>query len=121
MSDPIYLQLENEKGESTGKLYSGEFKLVKYLTNKERGDVSRYLEFLAKEIDRDTNVLLLYQAVAHLKVHVVEAPSWWKESDHGMKLLDTAPVFAIYGKLIESQKPPEAEAKPSEDQPKPTK
>lgn len=114
----IFIQLEDEKGESTGQSYAGTFRLLRYLTNRQRSEVSRYLELLAKDIDRDTSVLLLLQAVAHLKTHVLEAPQWWTESDHGLNLRDTSPVFALYGKLIEAQKPPESQAEASSDEKK---
>jgi hypothetical protein len=101
----IYLTLDDTVGENTGKTYSGTFKVHKYLTNKERSAVSRFLEVLCKDIERDTNLILLMQAIAHMKIHTLEAPSWWTESENGLNLMDTEPVFKIYSMLLQAQRP----------------
>ncbi len=116
----IYLKLEGVIGEKTGEKYDGDFKLVKYLTNKELGEVSRYLEFLCEGIARDPNIILLYQGVAHLKKHVVEAPKWWTDSENGLNLRDTEPVFNLYEQLVKVQNPKKEEPKEPEAQEKPT-
>ncbi|CAB5221504.1 hypothetical protein UFOVP244_181 [uncultured Caudovirales phage] len=101
----IYLTLENVIGENTGKSYDGTFKVQKYLTNKERSSVSRYLETLCRDIERDTNLILLMQAISHMKVHTAEAPSWWTDSENGLNLMDTEPVFKLYSLLLQAQRP----------------
>ena len=101
----IYLTLELVKGENSEKSYDGTFKLKKYLTNRERGSVTRYLESLCKDIERDSNMIYFYQAVSHLKSHVIDAPRWWSESEEGLNLIDMEPVFALWALLLKAQQP----------------
>lgn len=111
IDNEIFLTLENTKGENSKETYNGTFKMKKYLTNRERGAVTRYLEMLCKDIERDTTIIVFYQAVAHLHTHVIETPKWWKESDGGLNLIDMEPVFALWEQLLTAQKPPKDETK----------
>ena len=107
-NSPVYIKLEEVKGEKTGSLYTGEFTIKKFLTQKERIDATRLAESLARGIERSPADLEYVTMIAHLAFHVISAPAWW--GDKGLDLYDREPAWALSDKLIEVQNPKESQA-----------
>lgn len=89
-------------GEVTGESFKGVFKAVPRLTHRDnlRRDQLRrdLLGAKAEEASVDAvNVALVFSKIL---VHVVEAPSWWKDAGNGTLLLDESPVAAVYDNVI---------------------
>jgi hypothetical protein len=109
-NSPSFVSIEDVKGETTGTVFNGKFKVKPYITNRERSDVARLMDDLANGIITDTSQRVLLSTIAHLSFHVVEAPDWW--GDMGLDLVDQEPIYALSDKVKELQNPAKAEEKP---------
>jgi len=96
-NSPVYIQLENVIGERTGASYSGEFKVKRFLNQRETTDAARLAENFLRGIERNEERLAFLSDLAHLAFHILEAPSWWGEN--GLDLLDKEPVWVLAEKL----------------------
>lgn len=93
-----------EKGEITGKKYDGQF-LVKSLLNF--GD-KHQLELQKTLLQADTRAPTpglrgIAQIIAELGVRVVNAPTWWEQSNGGRSIVDENVVLALYDKVLEQE------------------
>jgi hypothetical protein len=95
----------SEKGENTGRDYSGVFKIKTVLT---RSDV-----FLSDQRRRDVlgpngeTALDALKAEAfmlgQLYVRIVDAPKFWAESNFGLELEDVNVITALFNKCLEAE------------------
>lgn len=111
-NSPVFIRLEDVKGEKTGTSYTGEFKVKKYLNHKESTDATRLAEQLLRGIERSEERIAFLSTLAHLAFHIIEAPDWW--GDNGLDLLDKEPVWVLAEKLSLVQQPPKEEKEEKE-------
>jgi len=88
----------NVKGEVTGEDFKGVFKAVPRLSHRDnlRRDQLRRDLLGGKPEDASPDAMNVSLVFSKIWVHLVEAPSWWKDSGNGVNLLDEAPVAAVY-------------------------
>ena len=85
-------------GEVTGETFKGVFKAVPRLSHRDnlRRDQLRRDLLGGKPEDASPDAMNVSLVFSKIWVHLVEAPSWWKDSGNGVNLLDEAPVAAVY-------------------------
>lgn len=88
----------NVKGEVTGEDFKGVFKAVPRLSHRDnlRRDQLRRDLLGGKPEDASPDAMNVSLVFSKIWVHLVEAPSWWKDSGNGVNLLDESPVAAVY-------------------------
>ena len=106
-NDPVYINLDPITGEVTGNVYTGSFKVKKYLRHDEKTTASRLAETWALNIERDPRRFAFLSTLAHLSLHIVEAPDWWIDS--GIGLYDEEPVWKLAELITGIQRPREPE------------
>lgn len=86
------------KGEITGEDFKGVFKALPRLSHRDnlRRDQLRRDLLGAKPEDASADATNVSAVFSKIWVHVVEAPSWWKDAKNGLDLLDETPVAAVY-------------------------
>ena len=98
---PVWTEI-NCVGETTGSTYFGRFELKKYLSNREKSDISRLFEAYVRGISEDIPQRSLLYALAQLNFHIVSTDAtWWVEK--GMDLLDDEPVVQLMSELRKHQ------------------
>jgi hypothetical protein len=85
-------------GEVTGETFKGVFKAVPRLSHRDnlRRDQLRRDLLGSKPEDASVDATNVSAVFSKLWVHLVEFPSWWKDSKNGLELLDETPVAAVY-------------------------
>jgi hypothetical protein len=85
-------------GETTGENFKGVFKAIPRLSHRDqlRRDQLRRDLLGGKAEGASDDALNVSLVFSKIWVHIVEAPSWWKDSGNGVNLLDEAPVAAVY-------------------------
>lgn len=85
-------------GEVTGETFKGVFKAVPRLSHRDnlRRDQLRRDLLGGKPDEASPDALNVSLVFSKIWVHLVEAPSWWKDSGNGVNLLDESPVAAVY-------------------------
>lgn len=85
-------------GEVTGESWKGVFKAVPRLSHRDnlRRDQLRRDLLGGKAEDASSDAINVALVFSKIWVHLVEAPSWWKDSKNGVDLLDETPVAAVY-------------------------
>lgn len=93
------------KGDLTQKQYSGNFKYqiptikMRAVAEKKRAELNSGLED-----SLDPSVLNIHYMISYLIVTLVDAPTWWMESDYGYDLYDTNVIRALYDRVAEIEK-----------------
>lgn len=92
-------------GEVTGKPYSGSFK-VKTITTQR--DLFRIDEIRRQILGSNPNgaAPAIYQdaiIMAQLNIKIIEAPSWWTDSEYGQDLEDSNIIGEIYSLLVKAE------------------
>jgi hypothetical protein len=92
-------------GERTKHVYEGKFKVKCLLTLEET--VEKDLKY--DSYTRGSTTLLaesrVYaRAVAELEARVIDAPSWWKDSNDGRNLLDKNVVLELANLALDAEK-----------------
>lgn len=96
----------NVTGETTGETFKGVFKVKTRLSHRDT--------LLQDQMRRDllgpkaeaagqaavANSLIFSKIWAHL----IEAPSWWKDSGNGVDLFDEKPVVAVFDQIVKLEK-----------------
>jgi hypothetical protein len=90
------------EGETTGETFKGVFKA--------RPRLSHSLTLLRDQFRRDLigtksegasqEAINVATVFSKIWAHVVDAPSWWKESGKGLELLDESVIAAIYENVL---------------------
>ena len=97
----------NEVGETTGRVFSGEFKVKTVLTRRE--------SFRADQLRREivgaspegslipADVQLEGMMIAQLQIRIVKGPQWWTESNGGLELEDLDIIAKLFGLMIKEE------------------
>ena len=90
-------------GEVSGRTLSGKFTVKRRLSFKDQlAKDNRRRELLGPaKGEPSASMTALAEVMSELYVRVVDAPSWWKDSDDGLNLEDDAIVGAVYNKTME--------------------
>lgn len=91
-------------GEDTGKEYKGQFTVLCVLNVGQKHalalEKTRLLGNYANPTD-DLNGLAII--LANLRMKIVEAPEWWKQSQGGAAIEDESALVVLYRKLQEAE------------------
>lgn len=112
-------------GLTTGKKYDGQFTVVCVLNMMRKHALEIEKTRLMADFQNPTDGLFgLAVVLANLRVRIVEAPEWWKQSQGGFNVMDEDALVALYDKVVEQEakwretlKGQAKEAQKSEDQP----
>jgi hypothetical protein len=91
------------EGQLTGRIYEGDFKVKCVLNLSDK----RLLEVEKSSLSLDLNnpsgnLTAISNVVANLRVRVLDAPDWFKQSLMSLDLLDDEVLFEVYGKCLEA-------------------
>lgn len=91
-------------GEMTEQPYNGQFTVKCILNIAER----RQLEIEKTRIQADSinpteELRSLANLLATLRVHIIDAPEWWKQSSGGFTIMDANVTVALYYKVLEQE------------------
>ena len=91
-------------GESSGDNYKGKFSSKLLLSHREQLFQDRERRRLLGENPEQASVRAMNQAqvFSELRIRLVETPSWWKDSDGGLDLVDDDVVAGVYAKVKEA-------------------
>lgn len=86
------------KGESTGKIYEGQFTLKLFLSLHQRNQIA--VEFSKKDKGNEKDVFIsnLNSTLIELQARTVECPAWFK-GDAAWNLQDLQPILSIRDEL----------------------
>ena len=91
-------------GASTGKKYDGQFTVVCMLNMARKHALEIEKTRLMADFQNPTDGLFgLAVVLANLRVRIVEAPEWWKQSKGGFDILDEDALVALYDKVIDQE------------------
>ena len=91
-------------GATTGKKYDGQFTVVCMLNMARKHAMEIEKTRLMADFQNPTDGLFgLAVVLANLRVRIVEAPEWWKQSKGGFDILDEDALVALYDKVIEQE------------------
>lgn len=90
------------KGELTGKSYEGSFVAKTKLSVIEKlAQDALYRQIVgANPQDASVEVKQLGNAISYLAKHLTKAPSWWTESDGGLKIEDMNVIDAVFSTCV---------------------
>lgn len=93
-------------GDTTGKLWTGEFRAKPILTFRERLQSDRMKrELLGGDgAGASTESVVYSSLIGDLTVRLTEAPEWWKESQGGLNLQDYNVLEAVYDEAKKVEK-----------------
>jgi hypothetical protein len=91
-------------GATTGKKYDGQFTVVCMLNMARKHALEIEKTRLMADFQNPTDGLFgLAVVLANLRVRIVEAPEWWKQSKGGFDILDEDALVALYDKVIDQE------------------
>ena len=102
LSDPnTFVFTISVEGEQTGETFRGKFVAKLRLTHREQLIQDRQRRTLLGDKPEHASIRCLNQAeiFSELATRIVDAPSWWKDSDGGLELVDDDVVGAVYSEL----------------------
>lgn len=87
---------------ASGENYAGTFKIWKRLSHRltlakderRRNLIGERAEYVPENIQQNAYILSTCEA------HIIEAPSWYRDSANGMDLLDQEPVAEIFNQIV---------------------
>lgn len=105
MPDSIGSFVISSKGEETKQIWQGRFKVKRILSHADRFEIKRvFREIVGKDIlDRNSEDFIKAGMLAEVRVRVLEAPHWFRESNSGMDLVDLSPISDILTKCYEEE------------------
>ena len=93
-----------EIGETTGHKYEGRFTALCVLNiamkHKLELEKTRLLADFANPTEGLNGIAI---TLAELRVRIIDAPEWWKQSGGGLDILDEDILVKLYSKLLEKQ------------------
>ena len=91
-------------GEDTNQKFEGRF-VYRRLTIGKKAEVNIAYNRLKQSTESVSEIIdnVLYMS-AYLKFGLIESPDWWKESNSGLDLFDSAPVMELFLKVQEFEK-----------------
>jgi hypothetical protein len=90
-------------GELTKRSYAGVFKIKPLLSHRDRLQRDEFKrQLLGSNSESNVSQEALKSALIFSKiwVHTIESPSWWKDSNNGLDLIDEEPVVALLDKIL---------------------
>ncbi len=100
----------HEVGDTTGKLWSGTFKTLRYLTHRQRLNRDRLTrEYLGGESPQYSAEIGRASALAAMRIYLTEVPDWFKENNYGLDLADENILIQLYDKIQDVEKAHKAE------------
>lgn len=91
-------------GGTTGKKYDGQFTVVCILNMSRKHQLEIEKTRLMADFSNPTETLFgLATILANLRVRIVNAPEWWKQSGGGFNLMDEDVLVALYDKVMEAE------------------
>ena len=93
------------EGEVTKTKWLGQFTIKRVLTHKDRFEIERFFrEYLPMGMEADQNLRTRAAALAELRVRIKHAPRWWEDSNYGLDMVDSEPIYYLLIKSSESYK-----------------
>lgn len=91
----------NVTGESTGEQFKGLFKVKSRLSHRDSlmQDQMRRDLLGPKPGEAGQGAIASALVFSKIWIHLIEAPSWWKDQGNGVDLIDEAPVVAVYDQI----------------------
>lgn len=91
-------------GEITGKKYEGTFTVRCILNTAEKRALEIERSALSADLSNPTgNLSALSTVIANLRVRVINAPDWFKQSIVTLDLLDEEVLFKLYGNALDKE------------------
>jgi hypothetical protein len=91
-------------GATTNKKYDGQFTVVCMLNMARKHALEIEKTRLMADFQNPTDGLFgLAVVLANLRVRIVDAPEWWKQSKGGFDILDEDALVALYDKVMEQE------------------
>jgi hypothetical protein len=91
-------------GADTGKRYEGQFKVLCLLNMGQKHalelEKTRLMGNHANPTDGLAGIAVI---LANLRIKVIDAPEWWKQSNGGYAIQDEDTLVALYDKLLETE------------------
>lgn len=93
-------------GSVTGRRWEGAFKVRPRLSHRDymRKDIMRRDLLGARPDEADEVASQMAEAFSKIAMHLTDAPSWWKDANNGMDLLDGEPVATLYKLISDKEK-----------------
>lgn len=94
----FYFKYEDEFGE----ISEGNFTIICRLTLRERHEMELEKSRILGGVSTPTGTLATIALIAaSLKMQIIDAPNWWKQSNNGFDLEDEAIPVKLYDKVCE--------------------
>lgn len=94
----------NHIGEITGKKYEGTFTVRCVLNAGQKRTLEIEKSALSADLSNPTgNLSALSTVIANLRVRIINAPDWFKQSIVSLDLLDEEVLFELYGKCLDKE------------------
>lgn len=92
-------------GAVTGYNYDGEFKVKCILTiaDRHRLEIEK-TQMMADFQNPSTTLSILSTVLAALRVRIIKAPDWWKESKEGADIIDEECLYDLYELVMDQEK-----------------
>lgn len=93
-----------EIGDTTQMEYEGEFKVHAVLNMGQKHALEIEKTILQADTKSPTLGLRgIANTLAELRVRIIDAPDWWKDSRGGTEILDENVIVAIYDQIIDQE------------------
>jgi hypothetical protein len=112
------------KGEVTGEMFIGKFTVKTRLSHFDqlKRDEARRSLLGPSPVGQKPNeqAMITAEVFSQLAIRIVQAPSWWTDSNNGIDMMDSDPVTKVYETTMTAVKEEEdrlkAEAKKAEEE-----
>lgn len=92
------------EGKLTGRKYEGDFKVKCLLSIADQRVLEIEKSGLTVDLNNPTdNLNAIGSVVSNLRVRVLDAPDWFKQSIRSLDILDEEVLFEIYSKCLEAE------------------
>lgn len=90
------------KGDTTGEEYAGNFKVKPLLSHGEQVGIDALMRDMlgARVSDASRRAYNQANLLAECQMRIIEAPSWWKDSQNGAGLFDDNVLAAVYAAVV---------------------
>lgn len=95
--------IEHE-GETTGQKYEGKFTVRTALNMLQKHNLELEKTRLLADYSNPTDGLAgIALILSNLRVKIVDAPEWWKQSNGGLDVMDEDVLVLLYRKIVEKE------------------
>ena len=112
------------EGDTTGYKYEGTFKIKCVLNIADRHRLELETNQMSADLQNpSTTLTMISRVLAALRVHILDAPTWWKESGYGANIIDDDCLYKLFDEVLKQErlwkekvkpKPQPKEEKPEE-------